>query len=221
MDLLESTLVTTPSLLDRARGAMDIVVREMVKFGAVGAIAFLIDVGTFNLLRFGLGDGGPLEAKPITAKVLSASLATLFAWLGNRLWTFRHRRRASAGHELALFVVFNVAGMAIALACLAFSHYVLDLRSPEADNISANGVGLVLGTLFRFWAYRTFVFTEELADDPVLAHHPHEHSHGQVPAPTPDGPAARRVESDGSAAHRSDPDQPEPAGDVTPAGPPR
>ncbi|MGZ4722528.1 MAG: GtrA family protein, partial [Oryzihumus sp.] len=32
--------------------------------------------------------------------------------------------------------------------------------SPLADNISANGVGLVLGTLFRFWAYRRFVFSE-------------------------------------------------------------
>jgi putative flippase GtrA len=163
--------VTPPSLIARARDAMDVVLREMVKFGAVGAIAFLVDVGTFNLLRFGLGGGGPLESKPITAKILSATLATVVAWLGNRLWTFRHRRRASAGHELALFVVFNVAGMAIALGCLAFSHYVLDLRSARADNISANGVGLVLGTLFRFWAYRVFVFRAELADDPVLGEH--------------------------------------------------
>ena len=206
MDLLEPTLVTTPSLLDRARDAMDVVVREMVKFGAVGAIAFLVDVGTFNLLRFGLGDGGPLEHKPITAKIVSASLATIVAWLGNRLWTFRHRRRARASHELALFVLFNVAGMLIALGCLAFSHYVLDLRSPEADNISANGVGLVLGTLFRFWAYRMFVFRAELADDPVLAPHPHHCAADQLP---------------GHATSEEPGDQPEPAGDVTPAGPPR
>jgi putative flippase GtrA len=200
--------VTTPSLLDRARDAMDIVVREMVKFGAVGAIAFLVDVGTFNLLRFGLGGGGPFETKPITAKIVSASLATVVAWLGNRLWTFRHRRRASAGHELALFVVFNVVGMLIALGCLAFSHYVLDLRTARADNISANGVGLVLGTLFRFWAYRLFVFRAELADDPVLAPHDHHAAHDRPPQDEPpqDEPPQ---------------DRPEPAGDVTPAGPPR
>src|SRR3954451_21819788 len=123
---------------------MDVVLREMVKFGAVGAIAFLVDVGTFNLLRFGLGGGGPLESKPITAKVLSATLATVVAWLGNRLWTFRHRRRASAGHELPLSVVFNVAAMAIALGYLAFSPYVLDLRSALANNVSATAVCLVL-----------------------------------------------------------------------------
>ncbi|MGN6610898.1 MAG: GtrA family protein [Angustibacter sp.] len=161
--------MTSPrSLYGRLRGAMDVVVREMVKFGAVGALAFVVDIGLFNLLRFGLGDGGPLESKPLSAKVISASVATVVAWVGNRVWTFRHRRRNRAAHELALFVVFNVAGMLIALGCLAVSHYGLDLRSARADNISANGVGLVLGTLFRFWAYRTFVFRRELADEGVV-----------------------------------------------------
>ena len=27
----------------------------------------------------------------------------------------------------------------------------------------------MLGTVFRFWTYRTYVFTTELADDPVLS----------------------------------------------------
>lgn len=165
-------------LLDRARDTLDVVVREVVKFGAVGALAFVVDLGLFNLLRFGLGDGGPLESKPLTAKVVSATAATVVAWLGNRVWTFRHRRRAKAHHELALFVAFNVVGMLIALACLWISHYGLGLRSARADNISANGVGLVLGTLFRFWAYRTIVFRAELDVDPELA------AHGHTRAPT-------------------------------------
>jgi putative flippase GtrA len=162
-------------LVDHLRGTIHILVREVIKFGLVGAVAFVVDIGLFNLLRF-VGGEGPLYDRPLTAKVISVSAATLVAWLGNRYWTFRHRRRAAAAHELALFVVFNVAGMVIALICLGFSHYVLDLRSPLADNISANGVGLVLGTLFRFWAYRTFVFSKEeiLEDTSPLAGHPAE-----------------------------------------------
>jgi putative flippase GtrA len=162
-------VTSLPAFVRRSREAMDVVAREMVKFGAVGAAAFVVDIGAFNLLRFGVGDGGPLEFKPLTAKVVSTVCATLVAWLGNRLWTFRHRRRTAVHHELALFVLFNAIGMAIAVGCLGVSHYVLDLRSPLADNVSANGVGLVLGTLFRFWSYRSFVFTSELADDPVLS----------------------------------------------------
>ena len=153
-----------PTLIGRLRGAVDVLIREMVKFGVVGAVALAVDVGVFNALRF-IGGHGPLYDKPLSAKVVSVTLATLTAWVGNRYWTFRHRRRVAVHHELALFVVFNLVGMGIALACLGVSHYVLDLRSPLADNISANGVGLVLGTLFRFWAYRRFVFS---GNEPVV-----------------------------------------------------
>ncbi len=151
-----------PSLIERVRALVDVLVREVLKFGAVGAVAFVVDTGVFNLLRFGIGGGGPLEHKPLSAKVVSTITAAVVAWLGNRFWTFRHRRRASAQRELVLFFFFNAVGLAIALSCLGLSHYVLDLRSALADNVSANGVGLVLGTLFRFWAYRRFVFNAEL-----------------------------------------------------------
>lgn len=151
------------ALLSRLRDAMHLVARELVKFGLVGAVAYVVDVAAFNLLLFGgPSESSPvLEDRPLTAKACSVAVATLVAWLGNRYWTFRRRRRASARRELALFAVMNIAGMAIALACLGISHYVLGLDSPLADNVSANVVGLVLGTAFRFYAYRTWVFTAE------------------------------------------------------------
>jgi putative flippase GtrA len=155
-----------PTLTARLRASIDVVYREMVKFGAVGAIAFLVDVGLFNLLRFGfLGVEGPMAGKPLTAKAVSAFLATIVAWLGNRYWTFRRRRRASRRREFVLFLVMNAAGLGIALACLWFSHYVLGLRTALADNIAGNVVGLGLGTLFRFWSYKHFVFTHEVAGE--------------------------------------------------------
>jgi len=145
----------------------------MLKFGVVGAVAFVIDLGGYNLLVFGphllgiLGEGsttGPLNDKPLTARIISASLATVVAWLGNRLWTFRHRRNRQAVHELALFVMFNVAAMAISVAALGFSRYVLGLDSQLSDNLT-NIVGIAIGTLFRFWAYRKFVFAAEVAPE--------------------------------------------------------
>jgi putative flippase GtrA len=132
-------------------------VGELLRFGTVGGVAFVVDTGLFNLLRF--GPGGLLDDKPLTAKVVSVAVATIVAWLGNRYWTFADRRTETHLREFLGFVVVNIGGMAIALGCLWFSHYVLDLRTPLADNISANGVGLVLGMVFRYLAYRTFVFT--------------------------------------------------------------
>lgn len=130
---------------------------ELIRFGFVGAFAYVVDAGLFNLLRF--GPMQLLEHKPLTAKVISVAVATLVAWIGNRYWTFADRRTASRGRELVLFAAINVVGMAIAVGCLAFSHYLLGMTSPLADNISANVIGLGLGTIFRYLAYRRLVFT--------------------------------------------------------------
>ena len=138
-------------------------VREVVKFGIVGLVAYVVDIGTFNLLQYAGGEG-PLYGKPITAKVISVAVATTVAYFGNRFWTWRHRGRTNMGREYLLFFLFNGIAMLIAVGCLAFSHYLLGLDSPLADNISANVVGLILGTLFRFWSYRTFVFPEVRPD---------------------------------------------------------
>jgi len=160
-------------LVARLRSAFDVLYREMVKFGAIGALAFVVDLYVYNLLRVGLWPvtEAPLGNKTVLCKVVSVSVATVVAWLGNRYWTFRHRRRATARSEFALFVVMNVGGLLIAAACLGVSHYLLGLTSALADNVSTNVVGLVLGTLFRFWAYRQFVFTElrDLTKGPAVA----------------------------------------------------
>ncbi|GAA0604796.1 hypothetical protein GCM10009547_03380 [Sporichthya brevicatena] len=133
---------------------------EIAKFGIVGAIAFVVDVGTFNLLR-----NGVMDDKPLTAKIVSTVLATTVAFAGNRQWTFKHRERSNLHREYVLFFGLNGVALLIALACLGVSHYLLNFTSPLADNISANIVGMALGTLFRFWSYRKFVFTAPVTRD--------------------------------------------------------
>lgn len=128
-------------------------VRELMKFGVVGVVAYVVDLSTFNLLLFETG-------KPITSKTVSTVIATTVAYFGNRYWTFRHRHRAQIRREYVLFFVLNGVGLLIAVGCLAISHYLLGFTSKLADNIAANGVGLVLGTAFRFWSYRRWVFQE-------------------------------------------------------------
>lgn len=130
---------------------------ELIKFGTVGGIGFVVDLGLFNLLQH--GPLAVLEGKPITAKIVSVSIAMMVTWLGNRLWTFSKQRTSTRVREFIGFVVVNVGGMAIAILCLWISNYVLGFKSVLADNISANGVGLVLGTAFRYFAYKYLVFT--------------------------------------------------------------
>lgn len=151
---------TTPARgpIARLRGAIDVLYREVIKFGVIGVFAFVIDMGSFNLLRHTV-----LEDKPTAAVIISASIATAFAWVGNRAWTFRHRRSRPAHHEAALFAGTNGVALLIQAAAVACSNYVLGYESLTADNV-AKVVGIGLGTLFRFWAYRRFVFAGEPID---------------------------------------------------------
>ena len=130
---------------------------ELTGFATVGSVGYVVDVSAFNLLRYA-GEPGLLQDKPLTAKAISVTLATVVTYLGNRHWTWRHRSWRAAHREYVMFFALNAVGMAIALTCLAVSHYVMGFTSPVADNISANVVGLALGTAFRFWAYPRYVF---------------------------------------------------------------
>jgi len=129
-----------------------------LKFGVVGLICFVIDVGIFNLLRSGAFGSHHFFAGPVGAKIVSAVISTVIAWLANRFWTFRTRRRTDVGLEFLEFGAVGAIGIGIGVACVAVSHYVLGFTSLLADNISANIVGLILGTTFRFLMYRYWVF---------------------------------------------------------------
>ncbi len=150
----------------RLRAAATALIAQLAKFGVVGGVAYVVDVGIFNLLSY-VGSPPLLGGQPLLAKVVSTAVATVVAWLGNRYWTFRHNRRPERAREFVLYLIMCTIGLLIALSCLWVSHYVLGFTSPLADNIAANVVGLVAGTTFRFWAYKRFVFTHQA--EPGLA----------------------------------------------------
>jgi putative flippase GtrA len=125
----------------------------------VGAFGLAVDVGGYNALVH-LGGDGWLGDQPLVAKTVSLVAGTTVAYLGNRFWTYRDRPRGRLAREYTLYMVLSGVALAIALGCLAVSRYVLGLTSPVADNVAANGVGLALGSLFRFLSYRRYVFPD-------------------------------------------------------------
>lgn len=129
---------------------------ELARFLSVGGVAFIVDLGLFNLLRF--GPGHLLEQKPLTAKIISLMAATLVSWIGNRHWTFSRQRTAQRTRELVVFTGINLVGAIVPVLTLAFSHYVLDLTHGLADNV-ATVVGIAIGTALRYVGYKKWVFT--------------------------------------------------------------
>ncbi|MCC9204169.1 GtrA family protein [Arthrobacter sp. zg-Y769] len=129
------------------------IVRRLGSFSAVGAVAFVVDVGLFNILSATL-----VPDSPIVAKTISVLAATTVSWLGSRYLTFRKLRTRSIRSETLLFALTNLVGLLISTGCLYISHYVLGFRSTFADNVSGNVVGIALGNIFRYFAYRYVVF---------------------------------------------------------------
>ncbi|MFY0409110.1 GtrA family protein [Solicola sp. PLA-1-18] len=135
--------------------------REALTFLVVGGAGYVVDVGLFNALR-----AWPVLAAvdPTVSKLLAVVAATAVTYLGNRTLTWRGRSSHGRRREVALFVMLNVVGLGFSVLTLWVSHDLLGWTSGLADNVSANVVGLALGTAFRYWSYRRFVFAGPVAE---------------------------------------------------------
>jgi putative flippase GtrA len=135
--------------------ARRILTPEISTFLAVGGTGYIVDVAAFNLLR-SLPPFATLD--PSIARTLAVVAAMCVTYVGNRTLTWRSETAGDRGREVALFVLFNIVGFGFSVVTLAVSHDLLGMTSRLADNISANVIGLALGTVFRFLTYRRFVF---------------------------------------------------------------
>ena len=128
-----------------------ILVRELSAFGIVGVVNLGIDVGLFNLLHFTFGIG------PLTSKVAATVVSVTSAYFMHRHWSFAHRARTGLRREYPLFFLINGGALVIGLAVIALVRYGFGWDGVVSLNI-ANLVGIAIGTVFRFVAYRRWVF---------------------------------------------------------------
>lgn len=139
--------------------------RELLKFAIVGGTTFVIDNGIWYLLKLTV-----LEEKPVTAKIIAIIVATIVSYILNREWSFRTRGGRERHHEAALFFLFSGIGVALNSLPLYISRYGLNLEVPHvsrfvqevADFASGSIIGMLLAMFFRFWAFKRWVFPDEL-----------------------------------------------------------
>ncbi|MGI5247255.1 GtrA family protein [Dactylosporangium sp. CA-139066] len=137
---------------------------ELFKFAAVGGINTVIDFALVNALLF-IG--------PLKAKIVAAVVATTVSYVLNRQWTYSQRDRSSVRREYILFFALNGVGLFIQEAVLAVAKYGLHFsESNSGDRLAfniANAAGIGLAMIFRFWAYRTWVFTASAEEREIEA----------------------------------------------------
>ena len=142
-------------------------IHEGAKFGIIGIIGVFI----YNLVDNALLSIGPLKAATVAVVV-----TTIISYVANRYWSFRHRERTTVARETVMFFVLNGIGLLIQQAAVGLAYYGLGQHDRLTYNI-ANMIGIVLGTLFRFWSYRKWVWAaavpapegHEEIEEPMLA----------------------------------------------------
>ncbi len=136
---------------------------RFLKFMAVGAFGAVVDFGIANALTQFLG------MILVVAGTISLGCAIVSNFVWNRYWTYPDSRSRPLGHQLGMFTMVNLAGVAIRIPILHFlepillkSFYggpALAAISPEfaARNATlAVAVGIVMLWNFfvnRYWTY--------------------------------------------------------------------
>ncbi len=136
---------------------------RFLKFMAVGAFGALVDFGVANLLSHFFSM--PL----VLAGTISFTCAVFSNFIWNRYWTYPESRSRSLPHQLSMFFLVNLAGVAIRIPILHFAEPVLldflrastlhSFVTPEfiARNLTlAIAVAIVMLWNFfinRYWTY--------------------------------------------------------------------
>ena len=147
------TSLRPSALRDLLRGSWRILLKEIAAFGVVGTIAFVIDISVFNAFEQGV-----FHDSWVKSKAVSTVVSTTFAYFGNRQFSFSHRARTSIGRETAFFFGINLITLVFSELVIALFAYPLGQRHDHVVMNVVNIASIGIGTLFRFWAYKRFVF---------------------------------------------------------------
>jgi putative flippase GtrA len=156
-----ATTTSDDGVLTRLRSSWRILLKEVAAFGLVGAIAFVIQVGLFDLLT-------KRHVGPLTSNGIAVIVATVFAYIGNRKYSFSHRARIGLARETGAF--FGINAIAFVFSEILVWLFAYPLGYPKHGFVldAVLVASIVIGTMFRFWAYKQFVF---LHPDKVHAKH--------------------------------------------------
>ena len=119
-------------------------IEQILKFGVVGAVAFLIDWGILNLLV------GVFHMHNVIAGTISFTIALVFNYFASMKYVFRHRPDMARWMEMAIFLFSAVVGLFINGLIIWLSTYGMNkdaFISQHAEYLLRTNVGKLIATV--------------------------------------------------------------------------
>ncbi len=135
-------------------------IEQILKFGVVGIIAFLIDWGILNLLV------GVFHMHNVIAATISFTIALIFNYFASMKYVFRHRPDMARWMEMAIFVFSAVVGLLINGLIIWLSTYGMNkdaFITQHAEYLLRTNIGKLIATVIV--AVWNFIIRKWLLDD--------------------------------------------------------
>lgn len=99
-------------------------IAQIMKFGVVGVIAFIIDFGVLVFLT------EVFHLNPVVSATISFIVSVVFNYAASMKYVFAHKEGLSRKREFVIFVVLSAVGLGIndALMWLGFDVFSIDYR---------------------------------------------------------------------------------------------
>ena len=132
------------------------------KFGEVGGLNWLVDLGVFNLLIAVSGAAG--GAVTVVYKAISFSVAVVNSYFWNRGWVFSDAQKQDQTKEAGKFLIASLLGLGFNAILYSVIKFGGQAFAPGISDIMWANIAAICGSLsamvFNFILYKIWVFKD-------------------------------------------------------------
>ncbi len=136
-------------------------VKQFLKHGVVGSVAFLVDFALMVILHERLG------MDPLAASVVSYVASVVVSYWGSMKWVFSRRDDMSRRKEFVIYMVLSLIGLLLNSACMWLGERSLALAgidwSHEAHYMAVKVLATFVVTFYNFFSRRRWLDSHDPA----------------------------------------------------------
>ena len=135
-------------------------IKQFMKFGVVGIIAFFIDWGLFNIILIAGGviagnEFASQEWFTLLATTIGFTVSVIFNYLASMKFVFKHKEDMSRTKEFIIFIILSIIGLGINNLVVWFFAYICPWPFAISQLLKDN-IGKIIATgIVMIWNFVT------------------------------------------------------------------